>query len=405
MSPSHPLLYRVVAGYRLTDYVGAGGMGEVFKATHLETGRLAAVKVLYRPEFTARFRNEASVQASVSHPNIAALYEFNLLDERPALVIEWVEGQSLDEVIRRRDRLSNDEATRIIKQLANAMAHLHQMGIIHRDLKPSNIRIQPNGQVKLVDFGIAKGRFTPQLTKVGHAVGTTEFMAPEQFRGQVDAKSDVWALGVLLYEMTTGHLPFDAANPLLLRHQIERGQFTRPQMLNPALSQELATLISSCLNANPIKRPAAADMTALLGKPADSQQLVQNAFALFAIPLSELSDSIHTFRYWLVGLVLGIGLLTFLANQGTADSKNDTKEDVTTGTPVAQFEQIQVEVLNADYDIELVSPDGTVQTKEPFMVKRTPGEALPITIRHQGVEQQFTIDPEVQNLYQCYFDR
>ncbi|GAB3698387.1 hypothetical protein GCM10027592_23400 [Spirosoma flavus] len=379
-------------------------MGEVFKATHIETGKLAAVKVLYRPEFTARFRNEASVQGSISHPNIAALYDFNLLDERPALVIEWVEGQSLDEVIRRRDRLSNDEATRIIKQLANAIAHLHQMGIIHRDLKPSNVRIQPNGQVKLVDFGIAKSRLTPQLTKVGHTVGTTEFMAPEQFRGQVDAKSDVWALGVLLYEMTTGHLPFDAANPLLLRHQIERGQFTRPQMLNPALSPELATLIGSCLNANPDKRPNAANMIKMLDKPADSQLLAQNALALVTFPLKELSASIRTYRYWFLGAVLGIILMMFWANHGAT---NPTKKagDVTTEAPVTQYEQIRVEVLNADYDIQLVLPDGTVQTQEPFFVKRTPGQVLPITIRHQGVEQQFTIDPEVQNLYQCYFDR
>ncbi|GAB3996759.1 hypothetical protein GCM10028807_40130 [Spirosoma daeguense] len=405
MSHAHSLLNHIVAGYRLTDYVGAGGMGEVFKAAHIETGRLAAVKVLYRPEFAARFQNEAMVQASVSHQNIAALYEFCMIDERPALVIEWVDGQSLDEVIRRRERLNNEEATKIIKQIANAMAYLHQKGIIHRDLKPSNVRIQPNGQVKVLDFGIAKGQYTPQLTKVGHAVGTAEFMAPEQFRGQVDAKSDVWALGVLLYEMTTGHLPFDAANPLLLRHQIERAQFTRPQVLNPAISPELATLITSCLHMNPTKRPAAVDMEPMLVKSAGQSFITSNTLLQVAAPLLNWSTSIRPFRYVLLVLLLVGCLFVWRANQMPDTPTKVEQSLITTETPATQYEQIQVEVLNADYDIELVMPDGSVQSKEPFLVKRTPGQALPITIRHQGVEQQFMIEPEVQKLYQCYFDR
>ncbi|GAB3946375.1 hypothetical protein GCM10028805_16780 [Spirosoma harenae] len=406
MTPSHSLLYRTVAGYRLTDYIGAGGMGEVFKAFHIETGRLAAVKVLYRPEFAARFRNEASVQASVSHPNIAALYDFSLVDERPALVIEWIDGLALDELIRRKGKLTNEEATRTIRQIANAMAYLHRMGIVHRDLKPSNIRIKPNGQVKLVDFGIAKDRHTPQLTKVGHAVGTTEFMAPEQFRGQVDAKSDVWALGVVLYEMTTGHLPFDAANPLLLRHQIERGQFTRPQLLNPTISLELAALIMNCLQVNSAKRPASTELEAMLDKPAEQSMIAQNLFSQFSLPTFDLATSIHTFRYWLIAAAVGIGMI-LIVNSRPATPEIAEQEQELGPTPPAtrQTEQIKVEVLNADYDLELVMPDGTVQSKEPFVVSRTPGQPLPITIKYQGVARQFTIEPEVQGLYQCFFDR
>ncbi|MVM34054.1 protein kinase [Spirosoma sp. HMF4905] len=403
MSLTHPYLSRIVAGYRLTEYVGAGGMGEVFKATHLETGRLAAVKVLYRPEFAARFRNEALVQASISHPNIAALYDFSLLDDRPALVIEWIDGLALDELIRRRERLTNEEATRIIRQIADAMAYLHQMGIIHRDLKPSNVRIRLNGQVKVVDFGIAKGRDTPQLTKVGFAVGTTEFMAPEQFRGQVEQKSDVWALGVLLYEMTTGHLPFDERNPLLLRHQIERGHFTRPQLLNPTISPELAALITNCLHVNPMKRPAAADIESMLSTTVQQGFMAENGFSLPNFPIVDWA-SIHTIRYWILAVVAGLGLL-ILINQTKKEEKKADQEEITTVTPTKQYEQIRVEVLNADYDLELVMPDGTVQSKEPFVVKRTPGQPIPITIRHQGAQQQFIIDPQVQELYQCYFDR
>lgn len=400
MLSAHPLLHRVVAGYCLTEYIGAGGMGEVFKAVHQEMGRTAAVKVLYRPEFAARFRNEAHIQASLSHPNIATLYEYGLLDNRPALIMEWVDGQSLDGLIRHRSKLTNAELLRIGKQLIEAVGHLHQKGIIHRDLKPSNVRVRPDGQVKLLDFGIAKGRYTPQLTQVGHVVGTTEFMAPEQFRGQVELKSDCWALGVLLYELATGYLPFEELNPLLLRKAIERGHYTDPQLLNPSLSPRLATVISDCLQVNPTRRP---DATALL-QMLQQQQPNQMERSLSRIVSLQTLTTVQwpvALRYGLLALVIGLVAMSVF--------RPEPKKQEITGSvsiqPVTRYEQIRVEVLNADYDLELVLPDGTVQSEEPFLVKRTPGKALPITIRHQGAEQQFVIDPDVRDLYQCYFDR
>lgn len=402
MALSHPLLYRIVAGYRLTDYVGAGGMGEVFKAYHAETGRLAAVKILYRPEFKARFQNEAIVQSSLTHPNIARLYEYSQLDERPVLIIEWVDGQSLDEVIRRKKRLTNNEASLIIRQIISAVSYVHQAGIIHRDLKPSNVRITPDGQVKILDFGIAKGKYTPQLTQVGYVVGTTEFMAPEQFRGRVDAKSDIWALGILLYEITTGHLPFDDSNPMLLRQQIERGSFTRPHVLNPSISPELASIIANCLQTNPSQRPSGADILQNLDreKTIERNRLVESISSLSDFSLKKW-PSVAGYWPWLIVLTLGIvGVNLTKRRPVTPEEKVVAVVD---STP--QYEKILVEVLNADYDLELISPDGTVQSKEPFQVQRIPGQPLSITIRHRGAEQQFTIEPGVKSMYQCYFDR
>lgn len=395
MPPIHPLLHQVVADYRLTEYIGAGGMGEVFRAYHQHSGQPAAVKVLYRPEFAARFRNEAYVQSSVSHPNIAALYEYSLLDNRPVLIMELIEGQPLDNLLRKRDKLGNVDAIHIFGQLASAVAYLHEHGITHRDIKPSNVRIRPDGQAKLLDFGISKGRFTPQLTQAGHVVGTSEYMAPEQFHHKTDLKSDVWSLGVLLYEITTGHLPFDNQNPLLLRRQIERGQYTDPRLLNPALTPGLAELITSCLQKKPAKRPTAVQVMKAL-TPGQPNERIRT----FTQEAKQYMRLFRTSRLVLAGVVLAIMGIWFLIS-------SPVPEEPQRVTPVKprRFEQIKVEVVNADYDVQLVMPDGSVQNKEPFVVNRPPGEALPITIRHQGVERHFVIEPGVKGLYQCYFDQ
>jgi serine/threonine protein kinase len=395
MSPSQPFLNRIVAGYRLTTYIGAGGMGEVFKAVNPETGQFAAVKVLYRPEFAARFRNEASVHASISHPNIATLYDSSLIDNRPALVMEWVDGESMDELIRRKGRLSNTEASRIMEQMVSAITYLHQNGIVHRDLKPSNVRVRPDGQIKLLDFGIAKGLHTPQLTQIGFAVGTTEFMAPEQFNGRVESKSDSWALGVMLYEMTTGHLPFEAASPLLLRQQITRGHFTSPRLLNPDISPVLISVIEHCLQTNPAKRATAVEIGQQLKTAENTETPTERKQ-----PLHLKSFPTSNWLAWLLAILIIIGISVV-----NGSWKKIPKQEETSVSLPDQYEQILVEVLNADYDLELVMPDGTVQDKEPFRVRRLPGEALPITIRHGGTEQQYIIAPEVRELYQCYFDR
>lgn len=226
------LVGRTLSHYRITAAIGAGGMGEVFRATDTKLGREVALKILPQAfasdsDRMARFQREAQVLASLNHPNIAAVYGI----EDGALVMELVEGQTLAERVAR-GPMPIDEALPIARQIAEAVESAHDKGIIHRDLKPANVKITPEGTVKVLDFGLAKAAdntaisgdpstsptLTAPTTQAGMIMGTAAYMAPEQARGQaVDRRADIWAFGVVLFEMLTGRRAFagDTASDVL----------------------------------------------------------------------------------------------------------------------------------------------------------------------------------------------
>ena len=213
--------------YQVTRPLGVGGMGEVWRARDTKLDREVALKLLPGdfaddPERHARFEREAKVLASLNHPNIATLFGLEHLDGRHVLVMELVEGEGLDERIGR-GAVPSDEALPIALQIAEALEAAHEKGIVHRDLKPANVRIRPDGAVKVLDFGLAKSwadgldseeigqspTITSLHTRVGLILGTAGYMSPEQARGKVvDKRADIWAFGVVLYEMLTGRQPF-----------------------------------------------------------------------------------------------------------------------------------------------------------------------------------------------------
>ena len=253
-----------IGGYRLIQKIGSGGMGDVYKGFNEALSRTVAIKILHQKNMGERFKNEAYIQSSVSHPNIARLYEYLVTGDTACIIMEYVEGDSLDVYLHRRGKLSNEETENIIKQIAAALAYLHNNDILHRDIKPQNFKVQPDGTVTMLDFGISKNKYTPKLTQQGYLVGTTEYMAPEQFQQKVQKKSDVWSLGVLTYELLTGYMPFDASNTLTMRAKIEKGEFTKPRILVPHLSDKLNTLIEKSLQVNPANRFSAAAVEALM---------------------------------------------------------------------------------------------------------------------------------------------
>ena len=223
--------------YEIAAQIGEGGMGEVYQATDTNLGRDVAIKVLPEsvaqgPERLARFDREARTLAALNHPNIAQIHGLEKSAGTIALVMELVEGPTLADRIAQ-GAIPVDEALPIAKQIAEALEAAHEQGIIHRDLKPANIKVRPDGTVKVLDFGLAKALepasalgastgqalsqaptiTTPAMTQVGMILGTAAYMSPEQARGEaVDSRADIWAFGVVLYELVTGRRLFDAEN-------------------------------------------------------------------------------------------------------------------------------------------------------------------------------------------------
>ncbi|RYX84787.1 serine/threonine protein kinase [bacterium] len=254
-----------VGDYHVLDFVGAGGMGEVFRAVHERSGQVAAVKFLtggvdLPPEARARWRNrfinEARVQDSLRHPNLAAFYEWHEVGSTPCIVMELVDGYTLNERLQR-GAIPCAEALAIFKQVVAGVAFMHSQGVIHRDIKSSNIKINGRGEIKLLDFGIAKTNDMARLTATGAFVGTLQYLSPEQVKGkEADARCDVWALGALFYEMLSGSPPFEAPTWGELVEKVTRAHFEPLSTRCSNLPRELDSVVRRCLQKQPAARYA-----------------------------------------------------------------------------------------------------------------------------------------------------
>jgi len=252
-----------VSHYRLLELLGRGAMGEVWLAEDLQLPRRVAVKLLPRhlaedSEAVERLLREARAAATVDHPNVVTVHEAGLVDGQPYLVMQRVEGETLEQRLAR-GPLPVDQAVALVAAVADALAEVHALGIVHRDLKPSNIMVTARGP-KVLDFGLAAVRGHARLTEVGTAVGTPLFMSPEQIQGlPPDNRSDLWALGVILYQALTGARAFEGASVAAVSHAVLNVESLPPSRRNPAIPAQLDFVVAKLLRKDPALRYARAE--------------------------------------------------------------------------------------------------------------------------------------------------
>ncbi|UHA74031.1 Stk1 family PASTA domain-containing Ser/Thr kinase [Paenibacillus sp. 481] len=247
--------------YEIMARIGGGGMALVYKALDVLLNRHVAVKILrqqfvFDEEFIRRFRREAQSAASLSHPNVVSIYDVGQEEEDiHFIVMEYVEGLNLNEVIQDRAPLQSEEAVRIAIQICDALDHAHQNHIIHRDIKPHNILIGKNGRVKVTDFGIARAVTSSTITQTGSVIGSVHYFSPEHAKGVATGeKSDLYSLGIVLYQMLTGSLPFLGESPISVALKHLQDTFEEPRKLNSHIPQSVENIILKSMRKNPSER-------------------------------------------------------------------------------------------------------------------------------------------------------
>ncbi len=258
---------RIYSGrYELTHLIARGGMAQVYRAMDRQLERPVALKVLF-PElsvdrtFVERFRREAQAAANLSHPNIVPVFDWGEDDGSYFIVMEYVEGRPLSAVLRDPQRMPPRQIATIGAGVAAALAFAHRHGVVHRDVKPGNVLITPDGDVKVTDFGIARAMNTEEsLTQTGAVMGTAAYFSPEQAEGKgVDSRSDIYSLGVVLYEMAVGRPPFTGDSPVAVASKHVRDMPVLPREANPTVPPALEAVIMKAMAKNPDDRYGSAE--------------------------------------------------------------------------------------------------------------------------------------------------
>ena len=266
--------------FEIIELISRSGMASIFKARDLKSDGLVAVKVPHMQfesdmaTFT-RFQREEEIGQQLNHPAILKVMPTERPKSRPYLIMEFLEGRTLDKVMAETRPLPESEAARITSLICDALAHMHQRGIVHRDLKPQNIMVCLDGSIRILDFGIAKASRLRRLTFAGYSpmMGTPDYMAPEQVNGRRgDLRSDIYSLGAILYEMTTGKVPFEGESPYVTMNMRTTGDPTAPRKINDQISPVMEEIILHALARDPVQRYANAE---LMKAELDNNNLVE----------------------------------------------------------------------------------------------------------------------------------
>jgi len=284
--------------YELGERLGVGGMAEVYLGRDRVLGRTIAIKTLLDqhasdPHFIERFRREAQNAASLNHPNVVSVYDTGADNGTQYIVMEYVEGQTLRELIREEGPLLPERASEIAADVCAGLSFAHAHGIVHRDVKPANIMITPTGGVKVADFGIARAVSGDTVTQTAMVLGTAQYFSPEQAQSApVDARSDIYSLGVVLYEMVTRQAPFTGSSPVAIAYKHVKEPPMLPSRLNPDVPPGLEAIIIKALAKNPSNRYQSAEemrqdlLRFLAGRPVQAEPVLSDATGM----IDALSD-------------------------------------------------------------------------------------------------------------------
>lgn len=246
--------------YEITELIGVGGMADVYKGKDIVENKIVAIKILKtefsdNEEFLSRFRNESKAIALLSHPNIVKIYDVGFSENLKYIIMEYIDGMTLKDYIQEEKALKWKDAVHFMIQILRALQHAHEKGIVHRDIKPQNIMMLNDGTIKVMDFGIAKFARETGKTATDQAIGSVHYISPEQARGEdTDEKSDIYSVGVMLYEMLTGQKPFDSDNSVSIAVMNINDIPKRPRAVNPNVPAGLEEIILKAMEKNPLDR-------------------------------------------------------------------------------------------------------------------------------------------------------
>ncbi|HYJ60382.1 MAG TPA: Stk1 family PASTA domain-containing Ser/Thr kinase [Actinomycetota bacterium] len=333
--------------YRLEARIGAGGMAEVYRGVDTVLNRTVAIKILNAQfardaSFVARFRREAQAAARLNHPNIVGVYDTGADGDTQYIVMEFVEGRTLADVFSSGKRPSSMQSVELAQRIAQALSVAHAQGIVHRDIKPANVMVTREGKVKVMDFGIARVQTLETAPQTSSVLGTPTYLSPEQAQGQgVDGRSDIYSLGVVLYEMLAGRPPFTGDSPVAIAYKQVNETPSPPSTLNPDVTPRLDAVVMKTLAKNPANRYQDADALAadlervkqgqeveatplMVAGGGDATQVIARPQATQVMPPAEPDEGGG--RMWL-GILIGVLIVAILLGGGYLLAQTLTDDD------------------------------------------------------------------------------